>query len=48
MSDFVKVLTGLVGVAMVTTLVLPGRQTAAIAEKGGNALAGLFRAATGR
>jgi hypothetical protein len=48
MNDAVKVLTALVGVAMVTTLVLPGRQTPAIVEKFFGGFSGTLKAATGR
>ena len=48
MSDIVKVLTATVAVAMVTTLVLPGRQTPAILDKFFSGWAGTLRAATGR
>lgn len=48
MNDAVKVLTALVGVAMVTTLVLPGRQTPAIVEKFFSGFGGTLKAATGR
>lgn len=33
MSQLEKILAGVVGVAMVTTLILPGRQTPAVIEK---------------
>lgn len=48
MSDAVKVLTGLVAVAMVTTLVLPQRLTPQIIEKFWTGFASATKAATGR
>jgi len=48
MSDAVKVLTGIVFVAMATTLVLPGRQTPAVVEKFFGGFAGTLKAATGQ
>ena len=43
-----KVATAIVGVAMVTTLVLPGRQTPAVLDKLFGGFAGTLRAATGQ
>lgn len=48
MSDAVKVLTAIVGVAMVTTLVLPKRQTPQIIDKFFGGFSKSLRAATGR
>jgi len=48
MSVAEKVGLAIVGVAMATTLVLPGRQTPAILDKFFGGFAGTLRAATGR
>lgn len=48
MTDVMKVATAIVGVAMATTLVLPGRQTPAVIDKLFSGFAGSLRAATGR
>lgn len=48
MGDVVKVLTAIVGVAMVTTLVLPGRQTPAVIEKFWGGFGSTLKTATGR
>lgn len=48
MTDLTKVLTAVVTVALVTTLVLPGRQTPAVVDKFFSGFAGTLRAATGR
>lgn len=48
MSAAEKVGLAIVGVAMATTLVLPGRQTPAIIERFFGGFAGTLRAATGR
>jgi len=48
MSTFEKVAMGIVGIALVTTLILPGRQTASVINAGGNAFNGALRAAMGR
>lgn len=47
MSALEKVLVAVVGVAMVTTLVLPKRQTPAVLTAGGNAFAKILGAAEG-
>lgn len=39
--------TGVIGLALLTTLVLPGRQTAKILQAHSSALSGMVRAATG-
>lgn len=48
MNDFVKVLTLMVGAGIVTTLVLPGRQTPAIIEKFWTGFGGALKASTGQ
>lgn len=48
MGTVERFLLGLTGVALATTLVLPGRQTVPLAEKVFTGTAGLFRAATGQ
>jgi hypothetical protein len=48
MSSFEKIGVAIVGVAMATTLVLPGRQTPAIIQRFFSGFAGTLRAATGR
>lgn len=48
MTGFVKVLVLVVGTAMVTTLVLPGRQTPAVLDKIFGGSANVLRVATGR
>lgn len=47
-DSIVSVLGTIVILAIVTTLVLPGRQTPAVLTAGGNAFAGALRAASGR
>lgn len=48
MSTFEKVGVALVGVLMVTTLVLPGRQTPAVLTSGSRGVARIFQAASGQ
>jgi len=48
MSAAEKVGLAIVGVAMATTLVLPGRQTPAIIQRFFGGFAGTLKAATGR
>jgi hypothetical protein len=48
MSAAEKVGLAIVGVAMATTLVLPGRQTPAIIQRFFSGFAGTLKAATGR
>jgi hypothetical protein len=48
MNRLFDILASLVVVAGVTTLVLPGRQSAAVINAGGNAFSGAIKAATGR
>jgi hypothetical protein len=47
-SKFTDILGTVVIVALVTTLVLPKRQTPAIIKEGGNAFANVLKAAQGR
>lgn len=47
MSTVEKYLTGLVGLALVTTLVLPGRQTASVINAGTSFVRGTLATATG-
>lgn len=46
-SNVEKVLVAIVGIALVTTLVLPGRQTPAVFKAGGTAVSGLLSTAMG-
>lgn len=48
MSTVEKIALGIVAVAMVTTLILPGRQTASVIKAGGDAFSGALRTAQGR
>lgn len=48
MSSVEKVGLAIVGVAMATTLVLPGRQTPAVIERFFGGFANTLKAATGR
>jgi hypothetical protein len=48
MSAAEKVGLAIVGVAMATTLVLPGRQTPAVIQRFFSGFAGTLKAATGR
>jgi uncharacterized protein YceH (UPF0502 family) len=47
-SNLVDILLSLVAVALVTTLILPGRQTPRVLRAGGAATSDIFRAAMGR
>ena len=47
MSTAQKVVTGLVAIALVTTAILPKRQTASVIGAGGNALGNLFATVMG-
>lgn len=47
-GKFADVLTSVIVVAAITALVLPGRQTAKVVKAGGDAFAGVLKAATGR
>lgn len=48
MSTAEKVAMGIVAVAMVTTLILPGRQTPQVISAFGNAFSGSLKTAMGR
>lgn len=48
MSSLEKVALAIVGVAMATTLVMSGRQTASVLKAGGGVFSGALRAAMGR
>lgn len=48
MTTLEKVALGIVGIALVTTLILPGRQTAAVLNAGGNVFTSSLRTAMGR
>lgn len=47
-SKFTDILGTIVLVALVTTLVLPKRQTAAVVKESGSAFANIIKAAQGR
>lgn len=47
-SKFVDVLLSIVTVGLVTTLILPGRQTPGVVREGGNALTNFLKASMGR
>ena len=49
MGSIERIMLAIVGVAMATTLLLPGRQTAGVIKAGGQAFqGGLFTAITGK
>ncbi len=48
MGTIEKVALAIVGVAMATTLLLPGRQTASVLTAAGNVFTGAIREAQGR
>ncbi len=48
MSSIEKVALAIVGVAMVTTLILPGRQTPAVLKAAGGVFSGALKTAQGR
>lgn len=49
MGSIERVMLAIVGVAMITTLILPGRQTPQVISAGGRAFSGSLRTAmTGR
>lgn len=48
MSSVEKVAMGVVAVAMITTLILPGRQTASVINAGGNVFSTAIKTAMGR
>lgn len=47
MSSIEKFLVAVVGIALITTLVLPGRQTPAVFSSAGSAVSGLLSTAMG-
>jgi hypothetical protein len=48
MSTVEKIAMGIVGVALVTTLILPGRQTPAVLNAAGSVFSGSLKTAMGR
>lgn len=48
MSTLEKVAMGIVGIALVTTLILPGRQTPAVLGAAGSVFSGSLKTAMGR
>lgn len=48
MSTLEKIALAIVGVGMVTTLILPGRQTPAVLTAAGNVFSGALKTAQGR
>lgn len=48
MSTLEKIGLGIIGVAMATTLLLPGRQTASVAKAFGDVFSGALKTAMGR
>lgn len=48
MNRMFDILASIVVVAGITTLILPGRQTPAVINAGGNAFSNALKAATGR
>jgi hypothetical protein len=48
MSSFEKIAMGIVAIAMVTTLILPGRQTATVIKAGSDLFTGSLKTAMGR
>lgn len=48
MTTLEKVAMGIVGVALVTTLVLPGRQSVGVINAGGNVFTSALKTAMGR
>jgi hypothetical protein len=48
MSTIEQVMMGIVGVAMVTTVILPGRQSPAVIQAFGNVFSGSLKTAMGR
>jgi hypothetical protein len=48
MSTIEKIAMGIVGVAMVTTVILPGRQTPAVLQAFGSVFSGSLKTAMGR
>jgi hypothetical protein len=47
-STIEKIAMGIVGIAMVTTLILPGRQTPAVLNAAGGVFSGSLKTAMGR
>jgi hypothetical protein len=47
-STIEKLGMGIIGIAMATTLLLPGRQTAAVISAAGNVFSGSIKTAMGR
>jgi hypothetical protein len=47
MNTFQKIVSGLIGIALVTTAVLPKRQTAGVLTAGSQGLSGLFATVMG-
>lgn len=48
MSSVEKIAMGIVGIALVTTLILPGRQTAGVITAAGNVFSNSLKTAQGR
>ena len=48
MTTLERVAMGIVGIALVTTLILPGRQTASVIRAGSDLFTGSLRTAMGR
>jgi len=48
MTTLERVAMGIVGIGMVTTLILPGRQTASVIRAGSDLFTGSLRTAMGR
>lgn len=48
MSTVEKIAMGIVGIALVTTLILPGRQTPQVLNAAGNVFSGSLKTAMGR
>lgn len=48
MTTVEKVAMGIVGIALVTTLILPGRSTAAVITASGNVFSNALKTAQGR
>lgn len=47
-SRFFDIAASIVTVTLVTSLILPGRQTGPVLREGGNAVSGILRTAQGR
>jgi hypothetical protein len=48
MSTVEKIAMGIVGIALATTLILPGRQTASVIRAGGDVFSNALKTAQGR